>query len=302
MSLTEKLPSSKWKYAELLGEKQAAEILHLFSEIESGKYQKDEIHTVHIKGIKHPVSLRAIRADMQSFINTFIDPYLELKPYMKDTRTVIDAGANIGYTAILFANWWPQAKIIGIEADRENYELALKNIGPYSNITLLHGGLWNKEIQLSIEAGQEDGFVVREISNAQNGVSPENLTTGISLEQLLRTYSLPQIDFLKMNIEGSEKEVFSENYHTWLPKTKAMLVELHDGKNAGCSTTVFSAIAPYGFAIAETAPYGVLMVEESVYRAWYAKWYKEEIYNPNISKERFPQFYLDKEINSRPRK
>ena len=295
MDIQERLLASKPKYAELLGKDQALKLLGLFSEIESGKYDKEEIHAIQLNGIKHPLYLRSIRADMQSFVNTFIDTYLEKKPYLSDARFVIDAGANIGYTAILFANWWPECKIISIEPDSENYELTLKNTAYYPNITVLKGGLWHKDAMLSIEAGQEDGFVVREVTGNQSEIKPENISQGISLDQLLKTYNIPQIDFLKMNIEGSEKEVFSENYQAWLPKTKAMLIELHDGKNSRCSKAVFSAINPYDFTVAETAPYGILFIKESVYRPWYAKWYKEEIYKPNINKDRFPEFYLDKE-------
>lgn len=100
---------------------------------------------------------------------------------------------------------------------------------------------------------------------------------------------------MKLNVEGSEKEIFSEAYHSWLPDVQAMLIELHDGKNPGCSKTVFSAIRPYAFAVAETAPYGILFVKEPAYSPWYAKWYREEVYLPNINKERFPKFYLDRE-------
>jgi len=295
MKRAEQILASKPKYETLLGREQALKLLQVFSEIESGKYNKDEINTIQINGMKHPAYLRSIRADMQSFINTFIDPYLEEKPYLNNAEFVIDAGANIGYTAILFANWWPGCKIISIEPDKKNFELTVKNTALYPNITVLNCGLWNKEANLKIEAGQEDGFVVREISNDESVTISENLTSGISIEQLINRFKIPQIDFLKMNIEGSEKEVFSENYKTWLPKTNAMLIELHDGKNNGCSKAVFSATNQYDFAVAETAPYGILFTKESVYRKWYANWYKEEIYEPNINKERFPQFYLDKE-------
>jgi FkbM family methyltransferase len=295
MEAIKNILAAKPKYIELLGKEQAISVLNLFSEIELGKYNKNEVHTIQLKGMMHPFYIRAIRADMQSFINTFIDPYLEQKPYLQDARYVIDAGANIGYTAILFANWWPNCKIICIEPDKENYELTVRNTAAYSNITVLHGGLWNKEASLQIEAGQEDGFVVREISENERTVKPENLSKGISIEQLMQQFHISEIDFLKMNIEGSEKEVFSKNYDYWLPKTKAMLIELHDGKNAGCSSTVFKTTNQYSFAVAETAPYGVLFTKETIYRDWYAKWYKEEIYKPNINKDRFPQFYLDKE-------
>jgi len=295
MERTEKNELLNPKLLKLLGDSQATAINKLFSEIENGKYDKKTLFEIKIAGIKFPLYIRSIRADMQSFNNTFIDPYLDKKAYLSDSKFVIDAGANIGFTAILFANWWPNCKIISIEPDKENYELALKNTVQYPNITVINAGLWNKDAKLRIEAGQEDGFVVREVNGNSQEIKDENLTTGVSIDHLLSTYNISQIDFLKMNIEGSEKEIFSENYKNWLPKTKSMLIELHDGKNAGCSKAVFKAVNEYDFAVAETAPYGVLFTKEDVYRAWYAKWYKEEIYIPNINKDRFPTFYLDKE-------
>jgi FkbM family methyltransferase len=281
------------KYLELLGRAQAVNLLELFEEIEKGKYDKEELHAYKLKDLDHAVYIRAIRADMQSFINTFIDPYLDKKPYLQNTEFVIDAGANIGYTAVLFANWWPESRIVSIEPDKENYELVLRNTKPYANISVIHGAVWNKEAELSIEAGQEDGFVVREITKSETELKKENQTIGIPLEMILRESNASQIDFLKMNIEGSEKELFRENYNPWLSKTKAMLIELHDGKNPGCSQTVFTTTNQYDFSVAETAAYGILFVRENIYKPWYAKWYREEIYDRNIDKERFPKFYLD---------
>ncbi|MBL7911001.1 MAG: FkbM family methyltransferase [Bacteroidia bacterium] len=204
--------TSDSKYEALLGKEQTVKLIKFFSEIENGKYNKEETISLMLKGIEYPIYLRCIRADMQSFVNTFIDPYLEKKPYLECTKLVIDAGANIGCTAVLFANWWPDCKIISLEPDKENFELSLKNTEKYPNVTVVNCGLWNKDVQLKIEAGQEDGFVVREISVKEKDINPENLTTGVSIEQLLKKYDLSQIDFLKMNIEGSEKEVFTKNY------------------------------------------------------------------------------------------
>jgi len=293
METIQKQLAANPKYINLLGEVQAIKLLKLFAEIENGKYDKNEYYVFHLKGIQYPLYIRAIRADMQSFINTFISPYLEKQPYMNEVRTVIDAGANIGYTAILFANWWPGCKIISIEPDVENYEFTIKNTALYRNITVLNNALWNKRATLKIEAGQEDGFVVRELKG--NGeVLPENITMGIPVDDILLEHKLQQIDFLKMNIEGGEKEIFEGDFHTWLPKVNHLLVELHDGKNPGSSKAVFSATSQYAFAVAETAPYGILFSKENAYREWYRKWYKESIYEPNINKDRFPDFYLDK--------
>lgn len=279
-------------YLQLLGKEQAQNILNLFNEIDQGKYDKNEITSWTLRGFRHPVYLRSIRADMQSFVNTFIDPYLGKKEYLDSAKVVMDAGANIGYTAVLYANWWPDSKIISLEADGENYHLACKNTAMYPNVQVLHAGLWNKEVDLKIEAGQEDGFVVHEITGNET-VRNENLTKGVSISSLMKQYGFKEIDFIKFNIEGSEKEVFAENTADWLPHTKAMLVELHDGKNAGCSSSVFKAVLQHPFAVAETAGYGILFVRESLYRKWYANWYKQAIYTPNINKDRFPTLYLD---------
>ena len=95
MKTEEKILNTNPKYLELLGKEQALKLLKLFAEIEKGKYEREEIHEIKIKHIKHPVYLRCIRADMQSFVNTFIDSYLDRKPYLNNVNFVIDAGANI---------------------------------------------------------------------------------------------------------------------------------------------------------------------------------------------------------------
>lgn len=281
------------QYEKLLGKQQSLELFAFFDRIEGGEYNKNVTITLNVAGLIHPVTLRCIRADMQSFVNTFIDPYLEKKPYLSHAEFVIDGGANIGLTAALFASCWPNAIIVSIEPDKENYELTLKNIAGYKNVHAIHAGLWNKNTMLKIEAGQEDGFVVKEIKKGDTTVLQENISEGVSVSYLLQKFAKSHIDFFKLNVEGSEKEIFEDGYESWLPNTRAMLIELHDGKNAGCSKAVFNTVAKYPFAVAETAPYGVLFVEEKAYRKWYADWYREEIYKPRISKERFPQFYLD---------
>ena len=53
---------------------------------------------------------------------------------------------------------------------------------------------------------------------------------------------LEQIDLLKLDIETAERELFSKNYQAWLPKTKAIVIELHDWITPGCSKPFFKAI------------------------------------------------------------
>ena len=59
---------------------------------------------------------------------------------------------------------------------------------------------------------------------------------------------MTEIDLLKIDIEGAELEVFSNNYESWLPKTKALIIETHDQDRKGTTRPFFSTIAKYNFS------------------------------------------------------
>ena len=51
-----------------------------------------------------------------------------------------------------------------------------------------------------------------------------------------------KIDLLKIDIEGAELDVFSENYERWIGAFNYMIVEVHDELRAGCSRAVMTAV------------------------------------------------------------
>ena len=61
-------------------------------------------------------------------------------------------------------------------------------------------------------------------------------------------YGITVLDLVKIDIEGAEKELFENGYEKWLPKTRVLVVELHDRMKPGCSKSVFSAICQYDFS------------------------------------------------------
>ena len=64
----------------------------------------------------------------------------------------------------------------------------------------------------------------------------------LCIDTLLLKYNIDCIDVLKLDIESSEKQLFSQNYQNWLPKVKLIIIEFHDGFEKGCSKTFFEAI------------------------------------------------------------
>ena len=75
----------------------------------------------------------------------------------------------------------------------------------------------------------------------------------ISIKALMKKYNIDFIDVLKLDIESSEKQVFSEDFSYWVARTKMIIIELHDSMKEGCAQQFFEAIhktiANYTFSI-----------------------------------------------------
>jgi hypothetical protein len=57
----------------------------------------------------------------------------------------------------------------------------------------------------------------------------------------MRDYDLEKIDLLKVDVEGSEREIFA-NAEPWIESVGAICMELHDRFKAGCSRSFFKAV------------------------------------------------------------
>lgn len=189
-----------------------------------------KIVKIQINDIKHPFYIRNHSSDVWMFQNVIVKQEY-LFAYESPPKYIIDAGANIGMSAIWFANKFPEAKIIAIEPETSNYELLKENCRPYPNISTVHAAVWHKngEIELLNPGRGYYGFVTQD-SN-QNST---NLVQALTIQQIMADAQINRIDLLKMDIEGAEKEVL-ENCHPWINKTSSLTIELHDRFKPGCS-------------------------------------------------------------------
>lgn len=195
---------------------------------------------VETVGVKHPIHLRLRTADVslcqQILVDAQYDSVLSMRP-----KVIVDAGANIGLASVFYANRYPDAKIIAIEPEPSNYEMLTKNVAPYPNVVPIQGALWNKKKVLSgssIVSGHH-AFQVREEHGTDDAGYCGSIR-GLSLRELMTDLGIQQIDLLKVDIEGSEKEVF-QNSATWIDHVGVIAIEIHESIRSGCSESVYSA-------------------------------------------------------------
>jgi FkbM family methyltransferase len=193
---------------------------------------------------KFPIRLRKATSDFHTFNQVIFDKCYDTSYGLKP-KTIIDCGANIGLATVYFKTMFPDATVIAVEPETENYKLLCRNISGYPNTHALQGGIWSTSSNLKIrDEGQGSwAFTVEEVS-----YEDASTVKAYSIPDIMKQFNINTIDILKIDIEGSEKELFSKNLEQWLPHTKTIIIELHDWmNNGGGAKAVFSAICGYDF-------------------------------------------------------
>lgn len=159
-------------------------------------------------------------------------------------RTIVDAGAYTGLSSIYFAHKYPEARIIAIEPDPENFDLLVKNTKACPRVQPIHAALWRTDSPVRL-IQNSDGHWASLVRDDEAKVSQSKTpipapVKGVSVEGLMSRFGLDVIDLLKIDIEGAEKDVFAAPA-SWVRNVGAIFVELHDRFREGCADTVFSA-------------------------------------------------------------
>lgn len=185
--------------------------------------------------ISHPMHLRMRTTDVSLYEEIIVNAEYEFESG-REPSVVIDAGANIGLTSVYFANRYPRAKIIAIEPEASNFAMLSKNAERYPNIVPVQAALWKDDamVNLSDPGSGNWGFQTEE---RKNGSASGSEVRGVTIDTLMREHGLDRIDILKIDIEGSEKEVF-ESGRSWIDRVDVLIVELHDRWKSGCSESV----------------------------------------------------------------
>lgn len=189
---------------------------------------------------KHPFCLRIPTSDIPTYRQVFINHEYRFNAE-NPPHVIVDAGANIGLAAIYFANKYPDARIIAIEPEISNYELLKHNVAPYTNITPVQSALWHKNEEVNlIDPGFGKWAFMTEENTAKTNISRHvcHAVMGMTVDKIIRDYNLERIDVLKIDIEGAEKEVFSDT-SAWIECVDSIIIELHERMKPGCNRSFY---------------------------------------------------------------
>jgi FkbM family methyltransferase len=185
-----------------------------------------------------PLIIRRDTTDDKVFRDVFIFNEFKL-PIRLAPKLIIDAGAYTGFSSLYYSLKYPQAKIIAIEPDDSNFEILKKHIERLPNIVGIRAGVWPKDAFLKFvdENAEKWSVQVAEVSGSE-----KHDVEAVTIEAVLKKTGFDRIDVLKLDIEGSEKELFSGNCDVWMDKVNIIVIELHDRKKNGCAESFYSAV------------------------------------------------------------
>ena len=185
--------------------------------------------TINIKSFGGPVVLRTHTTDIS--VNDELIVYGGYRhltgSQVRTPRVIVDLGANIGLVTRWLAQAYPSARLVAVEPEPGNLAVLTANIAPIRDRVFL------APLAVSSAAGRgrvvsdsgEHGYTLVSESAAAAGAGGE--VTVSTLESVLSSAKVDEIDILKCDIEGSERELFA-SCANWIQRVGTIEIECHE--------------------------------------------------------------------------
>lgn len=174
-------------------------------------------------------------------------------------HSIIDLGGNVGAAALAMAMVFPRARVITVEPGSSTYHVLHSNTAHHPRIISLYGAAWPRTTFLTFH-GSIYGNATQAIHDWATSVGPvessiakaEEIVPAYSIDFIIDKFSAGgTVDVLKIDIEGSEVELFHSSGHnppTWLHAVRCLVVEWHGHEATKAHYEKFHAyMGAYGF-------------------------------------------------------
>lgn len=167
------------------------------------------------------LTYRLNRGDIQAIREIWLDEVYQPPHEAYRMRSVVDLGANIGFTSVYLAQRLRPACLVAVEPDPDNVAILRRN--------LAQNGI--DAIVIEAAVGPSDGSArFRRNASSNLGVLADDgdvTVPVVSVPSIMeRLGPSPQRMLLKLDIEGGEQQVFAADVG-WLDQIGCLLAELH---------------------------------------------------------------------------
>lgn len=139
---------------------------------------------------------------------------------------IVDAGANIGASALYFAGKMPHARVVAIEPEKDNFDLLRRNVEGL-NVTPMHAAISASAGRARVIDPGEGAWGYRTMPVGSDE-APADAVARITINEIFEQNAGTFFPFIvKIDIEGAEQDLFSANTE-WVARTPLIIVELHD--------------------------------------------------------------------------
>lgn len=211
-----------------------------------------DVLTIRVGGDERPLFVRRNTSDTMLVGQIFVDRSIELGNFHRlpelsewliscrqlgKRPLVVDAGANIGLTALSLCYQIADARIVAIEPEQMNFQLLVANTEGLPVIPV-PAALSSKNDPLQIFDPGAGEWGYRTTTTEDGGIgNTSSLVPCVTINEILEAHGDDCLPFVvKIDIEGAESDVFSANTE-WVDEVPLIIVELHDWMIPGGRTS-----------------------------------------------------------------
>jgi FkbM family methyltransferase len=147
---------------------------------------------------------------------------------LKPGQVVVDAGAYAGGSSYHFSTAvGPTGRVIALEPDRGNFECLTRNIALHrmTNVQAVKAGLWSSTGEIGFQSEGNMGSAVSEVID-RRGL--DDRVQVYSLADLCARFALQRLDFVKLDVEGSEVAILAAAGEVMARLRPRFAIEVHN--------------------------------------------------------------------------
>ena len=119
-------------------------------------------------------------------------------------RTIVDLGANVGFSARFLSERYPYAELVAYEPDPEIFHLAQRNVRGHARVSLQNRAVAGEPGPLELHRFAGGSWGTSSFVTSQ-AVTESFTADAVTLDSIIS--ELGDVDLLKIDIEGAEYEV-----------------------------------------------------------------------------------------------